>query len=246
MGAGIAGSMISASSAQDVNSMQIAYDREKMERSKDIGRDNAAIEMQYARELAGRQESFQREMSSTAYQRSMADMEKAGLNPMLAFSQGGASTPTGSGQGAPSINSSSSGGPSLNVPDYGKALQAIPAGMSMAMDVLSFANQQDKIKAETGATTSVTRKTDADRLVSLQQAKKLGLDVDMSAMDKIVKEAGQSAREHMAPYIPYLEAAQKASSTAKDLKDIMDIFGPYMRKGKGTKSYPGQGGGLLP
>lgn len=42
-------------------------------------------------------------MSSSAYQRSMADMKKAGLNPMLSYMQGGASTPqspTGSGSAA--------------------------------------------------------------------------------------------------------------------------------------------------
>lgn len=44
---------------------------------------------------ADKQMEFQREMSSTAYQRAVTDMKAAGLNPMLAYSQGGATTPGG-------------------------------------------------------------------------------------------------------------------------------------------------------
>lgn len=41
------------------------------------------------------QMEFQERMSNTQYQRAMTDMKTAGLNPILAYKQGGAGTPSG-------------------------------------------------------------------------------------------------------------------------------------------------------
>lgn len=56
---------------------------------------NAAMSYNSAEALANRE--WQEHMSNTAYQRAVEDMRKAGLNPILAYANGGASTPGGSG-----------------------------------------------------------------------------------------------------------------------------------------------------
>jgi hypothetical protein len=61
-----------------------------------------------------KQMAFQKEMSNTSYQRGMADMKAAGLNPILAGKMGGASTPSGASYTAQKADPSGSAVNSAN------------------------------------------------------------------------------------------------------------------------------------
>ena len=129
--------------------------------------------------IAAQNRRFQERMSSTAYQRAVADMRAAGLNPAMAYQQGGASSPAGS--------------TTTVEPTLGKLGSAVSSAGGVAMEAAARRANIAQINAQTEKTSAETTQLKLESLSRLAvldaQVRNFGANIQLTG----AREAQQRA-----------------------------------------------------
>lgn len=164
--AGIAGGLIGADSQSDTNRANSAMSVQQMD---------------FQKEQNQKAMDFSREMSDTQWRRGVADMRGAGLNPMLAYSQGPASSPTGV---------TSAGSMAKHEAPF------TPQSFGTAAQMASFGQQIEQGIAQTGNIKADTQTKGASEDLMRAQAIKTLLEAGTEEeRPQLVREQTRAARE---------------------------------------------------
>lgn len=141
-------SMYGQSSANAANEAmadkQMAFQRLLYENAQRYNTEQSQVARNFNMSEASRARDWMADMSNTSWQRGVLDMKKAGLNPMLAFMKGGASSPQSSGaSSAPASSPTVPGGASAVM------LNAMSPGIQSAISASRALAEIDQIKADT-------------------------------------------------------------------------------------------------
>lgn len=171
------------------------------------------------RSAASRQMGFQEQMSNTSYQRAVSDMRAAGLNPALAYSQGGASSPSGASY---------------------SAVDALSPAVSSAMQAKRLNQDLENLKAQEKQTEALAEKAKSDTVSNTWMNAKMKADIANQTAATASQVRLQRAQETQA-----LTNASLSATTAKKVAADTLLSAAALPKAKNMGEYSKTGTGKL-
>lgn len=164
--------------------------------------------------LQREQRAWETEMANTAYQRGTADMKAAGINPMLAYSQGGANTPNVS---AATVQPADAGGKAI-ASAGDKAVNAMANQLTLErMRIDNDIQRQHRLQEEFATDKLKQERTAENDLVAVG-IEKAKAERDKTVSDARIREIERQVLQDTAPW-----EVSSAKSRAAILSQEVDM-----------------------
>lgn len=213
-----------------------AQEQRQFNRSMEFNEAQANLNREFNSAEAFKQRDWEERMSNTSWRRAVHDMEAAGINPMLAFMKGGASTPSGSAasgsaaQAPQKANYGNLGAAMMNSASQGMAVAGQAAKLGAELDAITAGATKDRSSAakdEADAFATLAANTRSEKqFVSLLE--KLREDIKLTALQSSHSAKDLELKNSYGEAQAIGDVAQKFTNSASSILELIPKFNPRL------------------